>query len=154
MEVVTRSLLQRAPGGSGTLPPASARPWTPAGLARLFLPKLELSLVGGGGEESRPVTSLGRRDKAPGPQSRRGHCPGSGVGCPTRGHSPWAGPPLAAPQSLGAKAPPPEEGRARRHHAPERDPPGPRALGLQTLWGHRLQPAFGHHQGRCFPFFC
>lgn len=41
----------------------------------------------------------------------------------------------------------------RKHYAPERGPPGPCALGLQTLRGHRLQPAFGHHQGRCFPFF-
>lgn len=36
-----------------------------------------------------------------------------------------------------------------RRHAPDGGPPGPGALGLQALRGHRLQPAFGHHQGRC-----
>lgn len=101
--------------------------------------------MGGGGEESGLVTSLGSRDKALRPQSQRGQCPGSIEGNPVQDHSPCTGLPLAAP--------PPEKGCTRRRHAPERGPPWPCALGLQTLGGHRLQPAFDHHQGRCFPFF-
>lgn len=98
--------------------------------------------MGGGGEAGRPVTSLGSGDKARPPHSRPGHFLGSGVAVPlgdtcrrSLRSSPWE------------PRPPRQE-----HHAPERGSSGPCTLGLQTLGGHRLQPAFGHHQGRCFRF--
>lgn len=103
--------------------------------------------MGGGGDAGRPVTSLGSGDKAPRPQSGRGHFLGSGVAvllgdtCRGQGH------PSLRPGPWEPRPP------RQEHHAPERGSSGPRALGLQTLGGHRLQPAFGHHQGRCFRFF-
>ena len=93
--------------------------------------------MGGGGEEGRPVTSHASGDKAPGSRSSEDTAPGAE----------WA------VRSGTLAAAPPEQGSARRHHAPKRGPARAGALGLQTLGGHRLQPAFGHHQGRCFPSF-
>lgn len=98
------------------------------------------------------MTSLGSGDKAPRPRSGRGHFLGSRaavrLGDPGRGQGrPSLRPARGAPGARSGSGP------RQEHHAAERGPPGPRALGLQALGGHRLQPAFGHHQGRCFPFF-
>lgn len=93
------------------------------------------------------MTSLGSRHKAPGPQSPSEDAAQGAQRAVRLGDSRRVqGHPLAAP--------PPEEGDTRRHHAPERGPPWPCALGLPALGGHRLQPASDHHQGRCSPFFC
>lgn len=155
MTVVTRSLLQRRPRGLEAAPSRCASV-SSLGPARLFLQSW--SSPWWEGEERRLTwwrhSGVGLKLPAA-VQVRSEDCPGSGVDSRARGHSPWAGPPRAAPQFLGAKVPPhPRKAAATRQHAPERGPPRPCALGVQALRGHRLQPAFDHHQGRCFLFFC
>lgn len=100
--------------------------------------------LGGTGGEGGLVTSRGAGIKLPGHGPSRDTAQGAHRAAGL-GRSPRAGRPSLRPSPGGD---------ARRHHAPERGPPGPCALGLQALGGHRLQPAFGHHQGRCFLFFC
>lgn len=72
MEAVTRSLLGR--GEVWATAPSWELLWPGCCLS---LPKLELSLVGGGGEEGTPVTSLRSRDKTPGQHSQLGRSPRS-----------------------------------------------------------------------------
>lgn len=66
-----------SPERSATPHPAGARWRSPVARARLSLPKLELSVVGGGGDEGRPVTSPAAGIKRPPPRSLRGRCPGA-----------------------------------------------------------------------------
>lgn len=90
------------------------------------------------------MTSLGSGDKAPWLHSGLVRCPKEQSGLCRSGTLAVRKATLLYPHSQAAKAPLPWK-VAPRHHAPERGPPRPRALGLQTFGGRRLQSAFDHH---------